>query len=167
MLTPMRQYIKLKRKYRKEKTIYGVLYYVLNLVILSTTFAVGILSIHFLAGINNYFPKGVVNTYKNPVLDTPGFYPILTTSISAGIGLISGLLSFFVVSKKYQNACRYLKHINMEEILFKNNLFVYKDAPSKVAKEFRLYRRSITIAEYDFYREQDFMEGLPKDEKKQ
>ncbi|VEU70393.1 folate/biopterin family MFS transporter [Mycoplasmopsis glycophila] len=143
-------FLKIKKRLKIEIFVYGFIYYLFNLTTLFAAFYVGILSVAFLAGVNNNYPEGMVNPYTDPeFLNKSGVYPILTTIINSITGLVTGLLSFFLINNRFRSKKIKLQKINFEELAFRSNIGNYKQAENQKAKEYMLYRRVVKILDFD------------------
>ncbi|WP_426461555.1 DUF4231 domain-containing protein [Mycoplasma hafezii] len=148
-----KEYLKIKKKLIFSMYIYGFLYYLLNLITILAAFYISLLAIYFLAGANGNYLGGIENNpYHDPeFLNKSGVYVIFTTIINSIVGLISGMLSFFLVNTKFQNKKTQIKKLSFEELAFNSNLANYKLKETKEKKEFYLYKRSLIITQFDRY----------------
>ncbi|MEA4276202.1 hypothetical protein [Mycoplasma sp. 21DD0573] len=146
-------YFKLYRETKLKLIVYSVLYYLLNASIILFTLLNGVIAILFLAGASSYYPDGVTNPYTS-FLNSNSNYIILLTIVNAIITFTSGILSFFVINKKaifYQSK---IKAIQLEHLLYKSKLHIYKDLNNKEAN-FTLFKRTMSILEIDRYKSSD------------
>ncbi|QNM93732.1 DUF4231 domain-containing protein [Mycoplasma sp. Pen4] len=142
----------IKKIYKDNKRLYYLylsLYYFLNLLTIFAAFIIGVVAVYYLAGSNKYEVRKTNNPWFNHVLVGVGFYPILITTINSFIGFISGVLSFFVVNKKYQAKKLAIQKIKLEIIMFESDLSIYKNINDIDKKVFALYERVLGILQYD------------------
>ncbi|MHA0272622.1 hypothetical protein [Mycoplasma sp. 48589B] len=164
-ITSYQAYLSLLKKVKTKIAIYGIMYYLLNCLIIFYTLINGLIAIIYLAGASKNFPtdKAVYpdnNPYFTELLNgnSNSNYVIMTTTINAAITFLSGILSFFVINKKYTFYLSKYKILKFEALVFKQRLFVYKDL-EKIKAEFLFYKRCLAIMEVDRFKSSDFAGG--------
>ncbi|WP_036452754.1 DUF4231 domain-containing protein [Mycoplasma buteonis] len=144
------EYLKVKKRLKAQVWTYGFLYYLLNFTTIFAAFYIALLAVLFLAGANtNYIEE---NPYKDAqFLHSSGVYVIFTTIINSIVGLISGILSFFLINNKFQSKKVQLKKLEFEEIAFRSNLGNYSNFHSQKEKEYYLYKRTLVHIQFERY----------------
>ncbi|APJ38377.1 DUF4231 domain-containing protein [Mycoplasmopsis pullorum] len=163
MLKIDRFFQKRRQKAVLNKYLLGTLYYSLNLITIASSTFLGIAVVLFLAGNNKWL--GQDNPYRTFLNDST-LYIILTAIINAGVSFISGILSFFVVGSKFEDAKTNLKRIDLEYILFKGKELYY--SPENTTKpEYVLYKRILYIISFDRYQRESLIKESAKNEQSQ
>ncbi|MFV8401182.1 hypothetical protein [Mycoplasma sp. 005V] len=164
-LTSYQAYLQLVKRVKLKVRIYGFMYYLLNSLIIIFTLLNGLIAVLYLAGASKNFPTTEAsypanNPYFTELLNgnSNSNYVIMTTIINAAITFLSGLLSFFVINKKYTFYLSKYKLLQFETIIFKQKLFVYKDL-EKTKAEFFFYKRCLAIMEVDRFKSSDLAGG--------
>ncbi|RIV16318.1 DUF4231 domain-containing protein [Mycoplasmopsis gallopavonis] len=143
-------FLKIKKRLTIQIIIYGFFYYLFNLTTIFAAFYVGLLAILFLAGANKNYPENIKNPYFDPeFLNYSGTYVIITTWINSITGLLTGLLSFFMINNRFKSRKIKLKKIQFEELVFRGNVGNYKLAASQSEREYMLYKRCVKILDFD------------------
>lgn len=141
-----RQYKKLYLKVWNRVYIYGFFYYLLNLITIISALAIAIIATVFIAGTVKY-PNDMVNPYRS-WFNNGTNYVISTTIINSVVALISGLLSFFLINKRFNDAKNRIQKINIEYTLYKGKEIYYSDVDKKT-RDYILYKRVTNIVSYD------------------
>ncbi|MFV8470252.1 hypothetical protein ACNQ2O_03395 [Mycoplasma sp. AA7A] len=165
-LTSYQAYLLLVKKVKLKITIYGIMYYLLNSLIIIFTLLNGLIAILYLAGASKNFSvaNGLNYPDNNPYYtdmlngNSNSNYVIMTTIINASITFLTGLLTFFVINKKYTFYLSKYKILQFEAIVFKQKIFVYKNL-NKIKAEFLFYKRCLAIMEVDRFKSSDFAGG--------
>ncbi|MGZ9755968.1 DUF4231 domain-containing protein [Mycoplasma sp. 394] len=161
-LTPRKMYGKIIKNAKIKMYVYGVFYYILNLITIITAFYISIIAILFLAGNNPHFLNNV-NPYKNEFINNSSNYILLTTIINSVLSLISGILSLFVVNSKFIFYKKKVKQLEMEYVFYKSKLYLYTH--NNDTNKFILYKRALHILETERYKStalldiQDYQKG--------
>ncbi|SJZ61675.1 hypothetical protein [Mycoplasmopsis verecunda] len=150
-------YLSLVNNTKIKIASYGVVYYILNILMILCTMFNGFIAIWYLAGASKHFIAD--NPYVSWLNGNSNLnYVIATTIINALITFLSGLLSFFVINKKYTFYLYKLKQLDFEKRIFELRLFVYKGL-NKKDSEFLLFKRCLAILEIDRFKSSDFSGG--------
>ncbi|QGZ97635.1 DUF4231 domain-containing protein [Mycoplasma sp. NEAQ87857] len=150
---------KIYKKIKLQYYVYATFYYILNMITIFAALVIGVLAVYYLAGSNKLGERQNIlnNPWYNEVLVGVGFYPVLTTSINSFIGFVSGILSFFVVNKKYQDRKIQSKKIQLHILICKEQLSIYKNIDNEGERLFMLYKNILNILEIDKYSYQDLI----------
>ncbi|WLP85793.1 DUF4231 domain-containing protein [Mycoplasma seminis] len=158
-ITALSAYHRLVKTTKAKLGIYGTVYYLLNLIIILATLFNGLIAVWYLAGASKFYPEGVNNPFHTWLNNNSNLnYVIATTIINALITFISGILSFFVINKKYAFYLAKLNLIKFEMELYKLKIIFYENLDQKQA-EFILYKRTLAILEIDRFKSSDLSGG--------
>ncbi|MFV8468598.1 hypothetical protein ACNQ1X_02590 [Mycoplasma sp. SK341A] len=165
-LTSYQAYLLLVKKVKIKVGIYGFMYYLLNSLIIIFTLLNGLIAILYLAGASKNFATvdGITYPDNNPYYtdmlngNSNSNYVIMTTIINASITFLTGLLTFFVINKKYTFYLSKYKILQFEAVIFKQRIFVYKNL-DKIKAEFLFYKRCLAIMEVDRFKSSDLTGG--------
>ncbi|EFF41206.1 DUF4231 domain-containing protein [Mycoplasmopsis alligatoris] len=140
---------------KRALIFYGVFYYILNLITIVSTLFTGIIASVFLAGASKFYPEGVENPYVTYLNDNSN-YVILTYLINAALALLSGIISFFAINKRFGEVKVTFGKLKIEHMLYTSGDLHYKELNQR-EKEYRLYRRCIQIVNIDRYRSENIL----------
>ncbi|WP_049757060.1 DUF4231 domain-containing protein [Mycoplasma crocodyli] len=144
-----------QKQVKKSLIFYGVFYYILNLITIFSALFTGLLATWFLAGASKFYPEGSINPYITALNDNSN-YVILLSIINACLALLSGLISFFSINKKFTEYKEKNMKLKIEYMLFISGDVHYKEL-SEGEKEYRLYRRAISIVNTDRFRSESIL----------
>ncbi|QCZ36450.1 DUF4231 domain-containing protein [Mycoplasma nasistruthionis] len=148
--TPASAFDNIYKSINNYTYFYGGLYYFLNSISILATFFNGIIAIIFLAGTVNY-ENNVFTTFLN---EPSSNFVILSAIVNSIIAFISGILSFFVINKKYLFYKAKRNLLKFEKLYYRSKLYIYKDL-EKLDAQFLLYKRALNLIEFDRFKTYD------------
>lgn len=155
IIEELKLFLKFKSRTRKTLIVLRSFYYFLNLSAIFSSLFIGLATTIFIAGTSTSYPEGVINPYRT-YLNENSNYVVLTYIVNAVVALISGVISFFVINARYVNIKTVYQRLNLEHLLYSSGELYYSNL-TKEEKDYRLYRRAISIIGLEKYSTDDIV----------